>query len=69
MILADAREDDRLAANPLVTGDPGIRFHAGAPLVSSSGHALGTICVIDSEPRGQHAASRGFNPPAPPLRP
>ena len=50
-IVADARNDARFAANPLVTGAPNIAFYAGWPLVASDGHALGSLCVIDRVPR------------------
>jgi two-component system, NtrC family, sensor kinase len=51
LMVPDAREDRRFAENPLVTGEVGIQFYAGAPLVTAEGYALGTICVIDQKPR------------------
>lgn len=49
--IRDATQDARFAENDLVTGDPHIRFYAGAPLVSSEGAPIGALCVIDYEAR------------------
>ena len=50
-VVPDARLDPRFADNALVTGEPHIRFYAGVPLRSPTGHDIGTLCIIDRQPR------------------
>jgi len=51
LVVPDARADDRFADHPDVVAEPGVRFYAGAPLVTAEGFALGTLCVADAVPR------------------
>ncbi|MDB5731428.1 MAG: hypothetical protein JWQ03_1323 [Variovorax sp.] len=51
LVVEDATRDPRFVDNPLVTGELKIRFYAGAPLVTSTGEPIGTLCTLDREPR------------------
>lgn len=51
LVIPDATRDDRVSQNPMVTGEPHIRFYAGAPLITPDGHTIGTVCAIDTKPR------------------
>ena len=50
-VIRDARYDERFHDNPLVTGEPHIRFYAGHPIHGPGGHRIGTLCLIDPEPQ------------------
>ena len=56
--VADATRDPRFSDSALVTGEPGIRFYAGVPLITSDNFALGTLCVVDRQPRQLNASQR-----------
>jgi GAF domain-containing protein len=50
-IFEDATKVDCLLANPLVAGEFGLRFYAGAPIITPDGYNIGTVCIVDKKPR------------------
>ena len=58
LVVEDATKDLRFALNPLVTGEPSIRFYAGVPLILRPGIRLGTLCLVDKVPRAFSAKQR-----------
>ncbi|MEP0921790.1 GAF domain-containing protein [Leptolyngbya sp. ST-U4] len=50
LIIPDTQKDARFACNPFVQSEPGVRFYAGAPLISQDGFQLGTLCLLDGQP-------------------
>lgn len=60
MTVPDLAQDERFHDNPLVTGDIGLRFYAGSPLVLPDGHVVGALCVLDREPRQFDATDRAI---------
>ncbi|MBI2395624.1 MAG: PAS domain S-box protein [Deltaproteobacteria bacterium] len=59
LIVPDLSADPRFASTRFVAGDPHVRFYAGAPLVTGDGYAIGTLCVLDYEPRALDEAQIG----------
>ena len=51
LVVPDLAADPRFSGNPLVTGEPHLRFYAGAPLATPGGRKIGTLCILDTEPR------------------
>ncbi|MHC5011618.1 MAG: GGDEF domain-containing protein [Planctomycetota bacterium] len=51
LVVEDALQDNRFHDNPLVTGQPGVRFYAGHPLSAQDGSKMGTLCLVDRQPR------------------
>ncbi len=51
LVIADAASDERFAGNPFVHSEPGVRFYVGMPVLGTSGHPLGALCICDVRPR------------------
>ncbi|HUF28301.1 MAG TPA: ATP-binding protein [Gemmatimonadaceae bacterium] len=59
LVVPDVAADESFAARAPAVGDPAVRFYAGAPIVTADGHALGTVCVFDHQPRSLTAEQTG----------
>lgn len=55
LIVTDTSRDERFRDHPLVTGEPFVQFYAGAPMITSTGQAIGALCVLDQRPRSLNA--------------
>jgi diguanylate cyclase (GGDEF)-like protein len=60
LVVPDAKEDSRFSENPLVLGEPNLRFYAGVPLRGSEGEVIGTFCAMDTQPRTLDAEQTGI---------
>lgn len=60
LVVNDAMQDDRFADNPVVIGDPHVRFYAGIPLHAADGARVGAFCIVDNKPRNLSAAQLGM---------
>ena len=58
LVIPDTRKDDRFACNRFAIAEPGLRFYAGAPLITHDGYNLGTLCLLDSHPREDLSAEQ-----------
>src|SRR3989338_11009891 len=51
LVIQDTKKDERFADNPMVVGEPYIRFYAGVPIMSADGQCIGVVCIKDTKPR------------------
>ncbi len=58
LVVRDTRKDSRFACSPFAVCEPGVRFYAGAPLITHDGFNLGTLCLVDNKPRLEFSAEQ-----------